>query len=123
MVKKEVEEDQSEDKKEEEAEDESGDEELEYDEEEQEEVNTIIVKIFVLINWMKPQFANADSKITAGQQTISGHDKHLSWQTFGLPVILTGHVKKRLEKNTTITFQEDKHLFALYVFACWARSF
>ena len=98
MVKKEVEEDQSEDKKEEEAEDESGDEELEYDEEEQEEVNTIniIVKIFVLINWMKPQFANADSKITAGQQTISGHDKLLSWQTFGLPVILTGHVKKWL---------------------------
>ena len=43
---------------------------------------------------MKPQFANADSKIMAGQQTISSDDKHLSGQTFGLPVILTGHVKK-----------------------------
>ena len=43
---------------------------------------------------MKPQFANADPKITAGQQAISGHDKHLSRQTFGLPVILTGHIKK-----------------------------
>ena len=75
---------------------------------------------------MKPEFVNADSKITAGQQTISGHDKHLSGQTFGLPVILTGHVKKRLEKKAllhTITFQEDKHLFALYVFVCWASTF
>ena len=75
---------------------------------------------------MKPQFANADSKITAGQQTISGDDKHLSGQIFGLLVILTGHVKKRLGKKThfhTITFQEDKHLFALYVFVCWASTF
>ena len=75
---------------------------------------------------MKPQFANADSKITASQQTLSGHDKHLSGQIFGLLVILTGHVKKRLGKKThfhTITFQEDKHLFALYVFVCWASTF
>ena len=50
---------------------------------------------------MKPRFANADCKIMAGQQTISSDDKHLSGQTFGLPVILTGHVKKRLAKNTS----------------------
>ena len=55
---------------------------------------------FNFILWMKPQFANADSKTTTSQQTISGYDKHLSGQTFGLLVILTGHVKKWLEKNT-----------------------
>ena len=33
------------------------------------------------------------------------------------PVILIGHVNKSLEKNL-ITFQENKHLFSLYVCAC-----
>ena len=34
------------------------------------------------------------------------------------PVILIGHVNKPLEKNLLITFQENKHLFSRYVFAC-----
>ena len=67
---------------------------------------------------MKPQFANKDSKITAGQQTISGDDKHLSGQTFGLPVILTGHVKKRLEKKHIFTLLHFKRtiIFLLFMF-------
>ena len=57
--------------------------------------------------------------ITAGQRTMSGWDDHLSGQTFGLPVIFTEHVNKWPEKKKhfhTITFQEDKYLFSLYVF-------
>ena len=67
---------------------------------------------------MKPQFANADSKITASQQTISGHDKHLSGQTFGLLVILTRHVKKRLEKKYIFTPSHFKRtsIFLLLMF-------
>ena len=54
----------------------------------------------VLINRMKSQlFANAKSKITASQQTISGQNIHLSRQTVSLPVIFTGHVKKRQQKK------------------------
>ena len=67
---------------------------------------------------MKPRFANADCKIMAGQQTISSDDKHLSGQTFGLPVILTGHVKKGLEKKhffTPLHFKRTS-IFLLFMF-------
>lgn len=33
-------------------------------------------------------------KITGGQRTIPGQDDHLSGQTFGLPVVSPGRVKK-----------------------------
>jgi len=75
---------------------------------------------------MKPQFANADSKITAVQQIISGHDKHLSGQTFGLPFILTGHVKKRLEKKYIFTPLHFKRtsifLLLMFLFVGLVRS-
>ena len=35
----------------------------------------------------------------AGQQTMSSQDGHLSEQTFGLLVILTGHINKGPEKK------------------------
>ena len=54
----------------------------------------MLKKLKVLINRMKSRFANAESKIMASQQTISGQTKHLSRQTFGLSIILTGHIKK-----------------------------
>ena len=46
-------------------------------------------------------------RIKAGQQTLSDRDAHLSGNTFALPGILTGHVKKRPEKmhfHTVIFF-------------------
>ena len=52
----------------------------------------------------------------AGQQTMSSQDGHLSEQTFGLLVILTGHINKGPEKKKylhSITFQGDKHPFTL----------
>ena len=68
-------------------------------------INTVVMlkKLKVLINRMKSRFANAESKIMASQQTISGQTKHLSRQTFGLSIILTGHIKKWLEKKNTFT--------------------
>ena len=49
------------------------------------------------------------------QQTMSSKDGHLSEQTFGLLVILTGHINKEPEKKNlhSITFQGDKHPFTL----------
>ena len=50
----------------------------------------------------------------AGQQTMSSQDGHLSEQTFGLLVILTGHINKPPEKKIyihSIMFQRDKHPF------------
>ena len=47
-------------------------------------------------------------------------------QTFGLLVILTGHINKRPEKNIyvhSIKFQGEKHPVLLYVLACWGRTF
>ena len=81
---------------------------------------------FNFILWMKPQFANADSKITTSQQTVSGYDTHLSGQTFGLLVILTGHVKKRLEKKyifTPLHFKKTSIFLLFIFFACWASTF
>ena len=60
----------------------------------------------------------------AGQQTMSDRDVHLCGQTFALPVILTGHVKKRPEKKNhfhTITFLEDSHVSSSYVFLLVTR--
>ena len=60
----------------------------------------------------------------AGQQTMSSQDGHLSEQTFGLLVILTGHINKPPEKNIhSIMFLRDKHPFLLYLLACWGRIF
>ena len=62
----------------------------------------------------------------AGQQTMSSQDGQLSEQTFGLLVILTGHINKPPEKNIyihSIMFQRDKHPFLLYLLACWGRIF
>ena len=39
----------------------------------------------------------------AGQQTMSSQDGHLSEQTFGLLVILTGHINKPPEKKYIYT--------------------
>ena len=46
----------------------------------------------------------------AGQQTMSSQDGHLSEQTFGLLVILTGHINKPPEKK-------------IYILACWGTIF
>ena len=62
----------------------------------------------------------------ARQQTMSSQDGHLSEQTFGLLVILTGHINKPPEKKIyihSIMFQRDKHPFLLYLLACWGRIF
>ena len=49
----------------------------------------------------------------------------MSEQTFGLLVILTGHINKQPEKNIYlhIKFQGEKHPFLLSVLACWGRMF
>ena len=58
------------------------------------------------------------NRIKVGQQSLSDRDVHLSGQTFALPVILTGHVKKATRKKMhfhTITFLEDSNLFSSYI--------
>ena len=66
--------------------------------------------------YTKQKVTRPGLKIAAAQRTMSGQDDHLSGQTFGSPVILTGHVNKRQEKKKihfqTITFQEDKRIFS-----------
>ena len=59
-------------------------------------------------------------KIKTGQQTMSDKDIHLSGQTFALPVILTGHVKKRPEKKCTFTLLRFKRtvIFFHLIFFC-----
>ena len=59
------------------------------------------------------------------QQTMSSQDGHLSEQTFGLLVILTGHINKGPEKKYIYTALRFKgtNILLLYVLACWGRIF
>ena len=53
---------------------------------------------------------------------MSDKDVHLSGQTFALPVILTGHVKKRPEKKfifTLLRFYRTVIFFQIIFLACY----
>ena len=53
-----------------------------------------------------------------GLKITAGENDHLSGNVW--PVILIGHVNRATRKKPshTLTFQENTHLFSLYVFAC-----
>lgn len=64
---------------------------------------------------------NSGLKITARQRTMPDQDDHLSWQTFGLPVILTRHVRCQwtflfffCSKFQVRLFYRMNYLFASY---------
>ena len=76
----------------------------------------------MLCNVHKCRVYTIGLKITASQQTVSGQDDHLSWQTYSLQFILMGHIITSDEKKNIFTplHLEEQHLFLIskYVFFC-----